>query len=746
VAAPPAAFATGPWLENAVEQFYRYADYFGSSFENSIGHLLVFACLVLLIVLAKHGYSNYTFRRARQRIPICIGGWGTRGKSGTERLKAALIAAMGHGLVSKTTGCEAMFIHGEPFGDPLEIPLFRPYEKATIWEQRDLIRMAAKMEPSVFLWECMALTPSYVDVLQRQWTRDDLSTITNTYPDHEDLQGPAGHDVATTIAGFVPEKSRLITTEEQMLPYVAESCRHVDTTLRGVGWLQSGLITGDVLGRFPYQEHPDNVALVTAMADELGVEEDLALKAMGDYLVPDLGVLKTHPISTVRTRKIEFTNGMSANERFGCMGNWKRLGFDQQDPWQDPTTWVSGVVNNRADRVPRSKVFAKIMVDDISVDRFFLIGNNLSGLLGFIEEAWQEKAGSLSLCDPGHPWQAERALETLERAAHELRQPVTPQLIETKLRWMLRAIGETEHPGERFDPQQIAAQWESPEEVTRQLERSGVERRWTDVVVGNLAQWTTAYGEYRELVDAIRNATPRDAAGLNRRFVEVLESWYFRKLVVVENYDASGEEVLSRIVEETPPGFLNRILGLQNIKGTGLDFVYRFQAWDACVQACEAAESDDFNFAARGLDALLSMPAIGQLCVERVAETINKCQRSKTQRRPDLCLMLEQLAEKLHSSCEEQGNASHKPPGCQPPADPHASSSLATWNGWMLENGEAFLDASDSLRRRDRADAIYRDLAAGRIGRQRAVTELRQINQRQKGGWLRKKSEPSRRK
>ena len=41
----------------------------------------------------------------------------------------------------------------------------------------------------------MGLTPAYVDVLQRQWTQDDLATITNTYPDHEDLQGPSGFNV-----------------------------------------------------------------------------------------------------------------------------------------------------------------------------------------------------------------------------------------------------------------------------------------------------------------------------------------------------------------------------------------------------------------------------------------------------------------------------------------------------------------------------------------------------------------------
>ena len=80
--------------------------------------------MFFLIAIGKHIHANMTFRKARRNIPISIGGWGTRGKSGTERLKAALIGVMGHGLVSKTTGCEAMFIHANPHGEPLEIPLW----------------------------------------------------------------------------------------------------------------------------------------------------------------------------------------------------------------------------------------------------------------------------------------------------------------------------------------------------------------------------------------------------------------------------------------------------------------------------------------------------------------------------------------------------------------------------------------------------------------------------------------------
>jgi hypothetical protein len=49
---------------------------------------------------------------------------------------------------------------------------------------------------------------------------------------------------------------------------------------------------------------------------------------------------------------------------------------------------------------------------------------------------------------------------------------------------------------------------------------------------------------------------------------------------------------------------------------------------------------------------------------------------------------------------------------------------------------EAFLDAGDAVRRRRKADRIYRDMVAERISHDRAALELKKLNSRQKGGWL----------
>ena len=80
---------------------------------------------------------------------------------------------LGYECLVKTTGCEAMFIHAIPGVPAREIFLHRPYDKATVWEQRDVLSLASRLDERVFLWECMALQPDLVNLLQAQWMRDD---------------------------------------------------------------------------------------------------------------------------------------------------------------------------------------------------------------------------------------------------------------------------------------------------------------------------------------------------------------------------------------------------------------------------------------------------------------------------------------------------------------------------------------------------------------------------------------------
>ena len=704
-----------------VETWDRFHDYFISLYQNSITELAVFAIVMGALFFGLHLFVNFRMKYWRRRIPLVVGGWGTRGKSGTERLKAALFNAVGLGVVSKTTGCEAMFLQAYPFGQMKEMFLFRPYDKATIWEQINVVRIAGRLKTDVMLWECMGLTPAYVKILQRSWMRDQFSTITNTYPDHEDLQGPAGINIPEVIGCFIPEKSTLITSEEQMLPILATEAGERGTVVHPVTWLEAGLIPSDLLQRFPYDEHPYNIALVLSLADQLGIDRDFALKEMADRVVPDLGVLKTYPVATVRTRRLEFTNGMSANERFGTISNWTRTGFDRQDFIQEPGVWLTTVVNNRADRVPRSQVFARILVNDLSADRHVLIGGNLNGLQGYIREAWNEKAPHLSLWKtPAHPTPAD-GLEVLEQQAVQMRLPFKPELVQAHLRIMLSAQPQVSNLDD------LVACWDQPENLKARLAPLNLGEIET-AILKTLKNELRDLLDYEAFAEQVRNARLEQAGALDQRFRELLLQWLQSKIIVVEDYYASGNQIVDLIAQHTPPGFLNRIMGIQNIKGTGLDFVYRWQAWQACYKAAQPLRGEKLTLTPQAVAPLAAFQDYGVLCAEYVRDTVNRIKNSSVHQPPHLLQELDGILERLDAAM----NAIQE----------KMKAGGAKKGGWMdtfLHRLEEFLDAGDAVRRRNQADRIYEDLIAERISRERAVTELQALTQRQKGGWLLKK-------
>lgn len=688
----------------------RMENYFFSPYDNTLFDLGVFIGLSIAGFVAHHVWVNHRMRQARNAIPLVVGGWGTRGKSGTERLKAAMFNAMGYSIVSKTTGCEAMFLYSPAQGELREMFLFRPYDKATIWEQYNVVRLAKRLGCEVFLWECMALTPAFVHLLQRAWMRDDYSTLTNTFPDHEDLQGPAGINIPQVMTEFIPRQRVLLTTEEQMRPILQTAADELGTELKGVGWLESGMIAPDVLARFPYQEHPDNIALVAALGTEMGIGYDYALKAMADLVVPDLGVLKTFPAANVSTRRLAFSNGMSANERYGCLGNWKRLGFDCQDPQAEPGVCISTVVNNRADRIARSRVFAGVLTQDIRADFHVLIGSNLDGLRGYLREAWDAYAQGLTLW-PQHGSDG-GAADTLAMLAREHRIVHTAAHVAARLGVMLQGIGA---------PAELVAHSGNRQALGEAL--SALDLAHAEEVMHFHTRDMEMLEEYVQLEQRCQQAGNQTDTELEQAFRQQMWRWFERRIIVVENYYATGDAVIAAIRDGTPPGFHNRIMGMQNIKGTGLDFVYRWLAWDTCHRACKDLLSRDAALQRRGLTSLAGFQEYGLLSETEVTSVLAAVQDTPFGQqalvRADLTAISSHLQSKMNVV--------------------RANINTTRSSGWkerVIDAIEAFLDAGDAVRRRKRADRIYDDLATRRISEARAALELQALTRRQKGGWL----------
>jgi hypothetical protein len=507
----------------------------------------------------------------------------------------------------------------------------------------------------------------------------------------------------------------MVTSEDQMLPIIRDAARRLKTELEEVTWLECGLLTPDVLKRFPYDEHPNNIALILGLADELGIDRDFALKEMADRVVQDLGVLKTYPIGKVFTRGLQLVNGMSANERHGSLGNWIRLGFDRQDPVAEPGVWITTVVNNRADRVPRSKVFAKMLVDDVSADRHFCIGTNLSGLVGYIRNAWESYAPGVRL------WTEEGKVgpqELLLGLAKRFRAPTQREHVGAQLAVMLSAEG---LPPEL--KKESGAILDRPRLLRERLAEHSLRQLGEDIAT-HVEEMLQRVKEYRDMEARVAAAKPAEREGIERDLRELLWKWFQRKVVVIEDPHSSGEQIIARIANETPPGFLNRIMGMQNIKGTGLDFIYRWQAWDACYKACMEVRSKDPARMRPGLKTLVSFQEFGLLSEHFVRDTIDLVKGAPAAQRENLQSELALVKSNLELAMQEVHQKLKGGGG---------STSRAAR---VIHAAERFADAGDAVRRRRAADRIYKDLVSLRISLERAAYELQKLTKRQKGGWL----------
>jgi hypothetical protein len=166
-------------------------------------------------------------------------------------------------------------------------------------------------------------------------------------------------------------------------------------------------------------------------------------------------------------------------------------------------------------------------------------------------------------------------------------------------------------------------------------------------------------------------------------------------------------------------------MGIQNIKGTGLDFVYRWQAWQACYHAAQPLHANSVKLTQKLLAPLADFKDYGVLCEECVRNSIAQIKNSELQQSPQIVAELDAILSRLDSTMaairKELQSSGGKKGG---------------WFNTVLLRLEEFLDCGDAVRRRNQADRIYEDLIAERISRERAVAELQARTQRQKGGWL----------
>ena len=735
---------TAPSLDTVRELFDQ--PYFLSLSGNGQLALAGFLVLFAIVFFVGSYRKRSAIARARAKIPLSIGGWGTRGKSGTERLKAAMFHGLGYEVTVKTTGCEAMLIHSVPDQPPHEIFIFRSYDKATIWEQRDTVEVAAALHSEVFLWECMALQPEFVKLLQHDWMRDDVVTLTNAFPDHEDVQGPAGTDVAECISAFIPRDSTLITSELSFLPLFRERAQERRTMLEAVAPYEGDLIAHDLLALFPYNEHPRNIALVAQLAEQLGLDRHLAIATMAEHVVPDLGVLKVYPPALVRGRELRFINGMSANERTGFLNNWNRMQLGARTM---PGECIVTVVNNRWDRVARSEVFARIMVEDAIVDAHVLIGTNLRGLRRYVSEALRRYCDAIEVVvdeDISSPRGPDRAAGRLAALLARLRvaKPTADQIADriacyatgaglgvdaAALRELVAPLC-TPTADAALDlatvRREVAAQLEPladmlapaptlPTQLPEVLEPALLEDVMHHAV--RQASRIALHARLAARLAGVFGGASHDA--FNELVRHAYHELFEDLLVVVDDAGETGDQIIDRCARAVPPGTQVSVMGIQNIKGTGLDFVYRWLALDQTKARLARLDSTDRETRLAALRELEGFEDYGIVDAALAGATLAQYKTHDEDEAMQVTSTLARVTAE-HGARKQALAAAEKP---------DVAAKLA---GQV----ETLLDPLDSVRRRVRAKEIMKDLVDRRISHGRAAKEMRALYDRQGGGWL----------
>jgi poly-gamma-glutamate synthase PgsB/CapB len=320
--------------------------------------ILLTACGALVVLGA---LELFVHRRRLQRIPLRVHVNGTRGKTSVTRLIAAGLREAGIRCVAKTTGTVPRFI----LPNGREVPVYRPGGPNVI-EQKQSITMAAAQRAEALVVECMALQPHLQWLSEAKLVRATHGVITNARPDHLDVMGPTEDDVARALAGTVPVGGKFLTAERTHRPFFQEVCEDRGTKFRGAEQI-SQPVTPEAMEGFSYLEHQENVELALAVCEEIGVDNETALRGMW-RAKPDPGAMTEVDVEFFG-RRIVFVNGFAANDPFSTRYIWEQA--LHRHPEIDRRI---AVFNCRSDRADRSEQLAESYASWTQADEVVLLG------------------------------------------------------------------------------------------------------------------------------------------------------------------------------------------------------------------------------------------------------------------------------------------------------------------------------------------------------------------------------------
>jgi poly-gamma-glutamate synthase PgsB/CapB len=308
-----------------------------------------------------------------ESIPLRVLVNGIRGKSSITRLVAGALRGGGMQVVAKTTGTAARFIGPEG----IEEPVHRPYGLANVIEQVRIVRRAAAQRPDALVIECMAVQPDLQEFNQSKLIRSTIGVISNVREDHLEEMGPELDDVARSLSRSMPAGGVCVTAEATRYHILEKEAARRGSRLV---YADPDTVADHELAGFTYLTFKENVAIAIAVARELGVDREDAVRGMWEA-APDPGVLSVDRYVLGGT-VIRFANVFAANDPSSTVMNVDRL--LETGMIRAP---IFAIVNCRPDRIERNRQMAQIL-PQLRATKAFVIGHPSRSTLSAVPECW----------------------------------------------------------------------------------------------------------------------------------------------------------------------------------------------------------------------------------------------------------------------------------------------------------------------------------------------------------------------